>query len=121
MHYLGTSIVEAEAIPLWMFTTTATVEVLARIATEVAKTFKLVLYGMRMNDIHDDGKAHIVGIVDEVLQLVGSTETAGGCKEVRNVITERAIVWMLLDGHNLNGSVAKSCDTWQYIHAELFV
>ena len=64
-----------------MLVTVARIEELIRIATEVAESFHLVLHGVRVYDVHDDGNAVLMGGVDEFLQFLGRTETARRCEE----------------------------------------
>ena len=45
-------------------------------AVKASETFRLVLYGVRVHDVHDDGDAETVGFVDEVFQLLGCAEAA---------------------------------------------
>ena len=44
-----------------MFTSATAIEILTRIAGKVAQTLHLVLYGMGVDDVHDDGNTHLVG------------------------------------------------------------
>ena len=62
-----------------------------------------------------------MGVVDEVAQVVGGAETARSRIEARHVVAKRAIVWMLLNGHDLNGVVAVGSDARQHLGAELVV
>ena len=96
-------------------------EILAAITSKIAKTFNLVLHGMRVNDVHDDCYAHLVCLVNEFLQLFWSAETAGRSKKVADMIAEGTIVGVLCNGHHLNGIVAVLLDAWQYVVFELDV
>ena len=98
-----------------MFTTWSVVEILIRRTVKIAETFQLVLYGMRMYDIHDDSNAAFVCLFDELLEFFRRTETRRSRKEVRYMVAERAIVRMLLDGHNLDAVVAQFGYTRQHI------
>ena len=46
MHHLILTIIEAERVPLIMLTTVSWIEILIWIATEIAKSFILILHGM---------------------------------------------------------------------------
>ena len=61
---------------------------------------------MAMHDIHDHRDGQLMSLVDQLLQLVGRTETGRGRKEATHMVTERAIVGMLLDRHDLDRVVA---------------
>ena len=57
------------------------IEILVGVAGQVAQSFHLVLHGMGVYDVHDDGNAVLVGRVDEFLQFLGCAEAAGGGEE----------------------------------------
>ena len=67
MDDLVLSVVETEAVPRGMLAPVAAVEVLARVAGQVAQSLCLVLHGMALNEVHDYGKSLRVGFVDETL------------------------------------------------------
>ena len=119
VDHLVLAVVETEGVPCRMLMTVAGIEELVGVASQIAKTFHLVLHGMRVHNIHDDGNTVLVGGIDEFLQLVGSAETAGGSKERAHMIAERAIVRMLLDSHHLNTVIAILDDTWEHVVLEL--
>ena len=100
------TIIEAEAVPLAMLTTIAAVEVLTGVTGKEAKAFVFVLHSMAVHEVHDDADALPVSFVDEFLQLLGSAEAAGGSKEVADVIAKRAVVGMLLNGHDLDAVIS---------------
>ena len=74
-----------------------------------------------MDYVHDDGNAVPVRFVDQGLQLFGRAETRTGCEERTHMITEAAIIRMLLYRHNLNGVVSVLDDPRQHFLAELVV
>ena len=102
-----------------MLVTVAGIEELVGVATKVAQAFHLVLYGMRVNDVHNHGHAILVSRVNEFLQFFGSSETARRCKERRDVIAKRAIIGMFLYSHHLNAVVSILDDTRQHIVLKL--
>ena len=57
-----------------MFTSATAIEILTRIAGKVAQTLHLVLYGMGVDDVHDDGNTHLVGRINQLLQLFRCSE-----------------------------------------------
>ena len=109
------SIVEAETVPSRMLMTVARIEILVRIASEITQSFHLILYGMRVNDVHDDGNTILVSCINEILQLFRSSKAATCSKETAYMVAEGAIIRMLLDSHNLNAVVTILDDTWQHI------
>ena len=76
VYHLVLAIVEAEAVPLVVLTTVTRVEVLVRIATQVAESLDLILHSMRVNKVHDDSKAVLVSGIYKFLQVFRSTEAA---------------------------------------------
>ena len=74
-----------------------------------------------MDNIHDDGNAHLVSSVNHLLQVLRCTKTTGGSEEAGYVIAKRAIVGMLLNSHHLNGIVAVLLDARQYILGEFLI
>ena len=67
---------------------------------------------MTLHEVHNHGNAQAVGFVNELLEFIGCAESAGGCKEVGDVIAETAVVGMLLNGHHLNAVVAVAGYAW---------
>ena len=121
VHHLILTIVEAETVPSWMLMSVARIEVLVRITGKIAETFHLVLHCMRVNDIHNDSYAILMGCINERLEFLWGSETAAGSKEAANVVTEGSVVRMLLDSHDLNAVVTILYDTWQHIFLEFRV
>ncbi len=62
-----------------------------------------------------------MGGVDEALEVVGGAEARRGGVETADVVAERSVVGMFLDGHYLYGVVAVFCDAGQDFLAELVV
>ena len=119
MDHLVLAIIETEGVPCRMLMTVARIEELVGVACQIAKTLHLILHGMRVNDIHDHSNAVLVGGINEFLQFVGCTETAGGSEERAHMVTKRAVVRMLLYGHHLNAVITILDDAWQHIVLEL--
>ena len=108
------AVIEAEAVPGGMLATATRIEELAGVAAEIAQTFHFVLDGVALHKVHDDGNAHGVCLVNELLELFGSTETARCCEETAHVIAEAAIIGMLLQSHNLEAVVAFFSNAREY-------
>ena len=62
-----------------------------------------------------------MGGVNHLFQVLRRTETTAGCEERRHVITERTIIWMLLNRHHLNGIIAVFLNAGQHILREFLV
>ena len=121
MQHVILAVIEAEAVPGRMEMAVARIEVLVRVAGEVAESLCLIAGSMAVDDIHDDGDAHIMRRIDEFFQLLRRTEARAGGKERADVIAEAAVVRVLLDGHDLDGIVAVLLDAGQDIVLELRV
>ena len=106
MEHFVLAVVEAEAVPSGMLATCAVVEILVRRAVEIAESLQFVLHGMAVHEIHDDLHTPAVGIVDQRLQFVRRTEAAGSGEEIGHMVSERTVVRVLLDGHDLDAVIA---------------
>ena len=60
-----------------------------------------------MDNVEDNGNALAVGSIDEFLELFGSAEARRGCEEVGHLVAERAVIGMLLHGHQLYHIIAE--------------
>ena len=74
---------------------------------------------MRVDEVHDDAKAHAMRGVDERLEVVGSAEARGRSEEGAHVVAEGAVIGMLHDRHELDDVVAGLLDAWKHLVAEL--
>ena len=82
------AVVEAKAVPLAVFATLATIKILTGVAGKKSESLVFVLHGMAMDKVHDDADALTVSFVDELLELLGGTEAAGGGKETADMVAE---------------------------------
>ena len=76
MKHIILTIIEAKGVPSRMLMTVAGIEELVRIASEIAQALDLVLHGVAVDDVHDDGDAVLVGGVDEFLQFFRCSKSA---------------------------------------------
>ena len=75
------------------------VEVLMQGAVESTEAFNFIVYGMGMDDIHKDRQAGGVGCVNQGLEVIRCSKAGRGRKKIGYLITERAVVGMLLNRH----------------------
>ena len=115
------AVVEATGVPGIVPTAGAVVEVLIRRAVEKGETIALVLDGVGMDNVHDDGQAHAVRLVHQRLQLLRRAETGARGEEVGDVVAEAAIVRVLHDAHQLERVVAGLLDAGEDLLRELGV
>lgn len=86
-------------------------EVLVVGAIPEVNSFECVGSGMGMHQINQHFDVFAVGVVNQLLELAGSAEPAGDCKEVGDVISERPVVGMLEYAHKLDNVVPEAVDT----------
>ena len=96
------AVVEASRIPHPVVTLRTAVEVLAIGAIEHVDTIRNVRRRVRVNQIHQNGNAHGVRFVNQILQLVRRTASRGNAEEVRHVVAKRSIIRVFLNRHQLN-------------------
>ena len=65
VYYLVLSIVEAQAVPCRMLMPVARIEVLVGVASQIAQSLNLILYCMRVHNIHDNSNSVLMGSIDE--------------------------------------------------------
>ena len=71
-----------------------------------------------MDNIHNDGNTVLMSCVDKFLQLLRCSKTRTWCKERTDMITERAIIRMFLDSHDLDTVVSILNNARQHIVLE---
>ena len=69
------AIVKAQGIPCGMLALVVAIEVQVARAIKAAQALDLVFHCMGVDNVHDDSHALGMGVVDEVLQLLGGAET----------------------------------------------
>ena len=57
-----------------MLTLVVAIEVEVASAVKAAQALDLILHGVGVDDVHDDGHALGMGVVNEVLQFLGGAE-----------------------------------------------
>ena len=72
-----------------------------------------------MNDIHHHCNAKSMGIINQRLELLRSTEARAESKEVRYLIAERSVVRMLLESHDLKRIISQFGNLREHICSEL--
>ena len=82
------AVIEAQRVPCRVFALAIAVEVQVARAVKAAQALDLVLHRMGVHDVHDNGHAGGMGVIDEVFQLLRSAETRRGCIETRHMVAE---------------------------------
>ena len=113
------SIVEAARAPCRMPSLPAGIEIEVLLTIEHSKSLRLIVYRMRMNDIHHDRDSESVSIINKGLEFLRRTETRTQCIEVRHLVTERAVIRMLLKSHYLKSIITELSHLRKDIQSEL--
>ena len=121
MQHFVLAVVEAETIPSRVLTTGTVMEILITRTIEVTETLEFVLHRMAMHEVHDDMHTSAVSIVDEGFEFIRRTEATAGRKEIRYMVSEGAVIRVLLDSHDLHAVITQLIDTRQHITTELLV
>src|SRR5688572_12958201 len=74
-----------------------------------------------MHQIEQHAQAEPMRDIDQMLQFLGRAEARGRREEVADVIAERSVVRMFLNGHQLDRVVTGLGDARQYVRRELIV
>ena len=114
-------VIETVGIPGRMFAPGTFVKKLGTGTIVQSEPFDYVFNGVGMNQIHHDCHAHPMGLIDQVLQLLGGSKPGGGGKEAGDMVSETPVVRMFGDGHQLNGVVPRSLDSGQNFVTKLVV
>ena len=80
-------------------------------AIEEIDSFTNVFHRMRVHEVHDDKQSHAMSCIHQLFQFFRSTETRAGGKEIRHMVTERAIVRMFGYRHELHSVVSTRLNT----------
>ena len=115
----GLAVVEALGAPGRMVALGAVVEELPGGAVEHVDALGGVLDGVGVDHVQQHPDAHFVGLVHQILQILGLAEPGGSGIEVGNLVAEGAVVGMLHDGHQLDGVVAGFLHMGQGVVSEL--
>ena len=114
------SVVEASGAPRRMMSLGPLIEIQVFPAVEQAEPFRLIVHAVGMDDIHHDGYAAGMCIIHKMFEFLRCSESGRKCVEVGNLVSEGAVIRVLLQGHNLDGVVAKCLDMRKNIDTELF-
>ena len=72
-----------------------------------------------MHHIQQHRNTESMSSIDKIFQILGCTEAVAGSKERGNMVAERAVIRMLLNGHNLHHVVPQFCHTRQHVIRKL--
>ena len=99
----------------------ARIHVLVKIGAIEFRERVRVFRKMRRHPIHNDADAALMAAIDEMPELVGISETTGGCVIIRDLITPGAFEGMFRDGQQLDVRVAHFQNVRQQCLSELEV
>ena len=117
---MGT-VVEQPAVPQLVSSLGALVEVEVVTAVEHVETVKHVLRCVTVHHVQQDGNAHSVRSINELLQVVWKAVAAARSEEAVDLVSETGVVRMLHDGHQLYSVVSQVLDAREDVTGELLV
>ena len=97
----------------------SSVEIQVFFPVEKAKPLSLIINAVGMDDVHHDGDSHPVGCVNQFLELLRCAEPRAQGEKVRDLVAERPVLRMLLEGHDLDRVITEVLDPRQHILPEL--
>ena len=95
------------------------VEVQVLASVEHSEPLRHIVHGMGVDDVHDHSYPQTVSLIHQFLELFGSSESRTERKEIGNLIPERSIVRVFLQGHDLDDIVAQGSYPRKHVLAEL--
>ena len=122
MQHFLLAVVEKAAVPVRVHAVAlAGAEILSAGTVKIVQTFGHILDRVGVHHIQQHGNAESMSGIDEVLQIIRRAEAVAGRKEGGNMVAERAIVRVLLNGHNLHHVVPQFCHAGQHLIRKLAV
>lgn len=115
------TIIEQSRVPQFVSSLSTLMEIEMITTIEHVQPIFCILASVGVNDIEQDYNSHSVSSVDQVHQLLRSAISAGNSKEGGDLVSERSIVCVFLDGHQLNDVVSKLLDPRKNLCSELLV
>ena len=119
MHSLVLAIVKAARAPCRMTSLRPSVKIQVLAPVELAESFGLIVNRMRMHYVHHDSDSEPMGLIHEGLELLRCAETRAERKEIGHLITERAVIRMLLKSHYLYRVIAQVSHLGKHVAPEL--
>lgn len=116
-----TAVVEQATVPQLVaaFGTFMEVEVVA--AIEHVQPIQHILGRVAVDDVEQDGDAHAVRGVNQLLQVVWESVAAAGREEAVDLVAKACIVGMLHDGHQLDDVVSQVLNPGEVVLRKLLV
>ena len=111
MQDLILAVVEALGAPGGMVALGTGVEELPLGAVEHIDALSGIFHSMRVDHVQQHPNAQLMGLVHQVLQVLGFPKPTGSGKEVCHLVAKASVIGMLHDGHELDGVVAGLLDT----------
>ncbi|VTR68605.1 hypothetical protein DESC_710101 [Desulfosarcina cetonica] len=119
MNHGRLGVIETAAVPGVVVAARTGVKVLVLRAVELAQALDRVGDRMGVHQVHDHGQPVSVGRVDQGHEIFRWPETRRRGEKAGHMVAERAVVRVLLNGHELDGVVPGLDDAWQDGIAEL--
>lgn len=114
-------IVEQTTIPKLMATLSTLVEIEMIGSIEHVQAIEHVLRCMTVHHIQQYHQPHIVGSVNQLLQILGGPVATACGKEIVHLVPEAGVVGVLHNGHQLDRVVAQVLDTREHVLGKFLV
>ena len=115
VEHLHPAVIEQLRAPGGMPAALSGQEVLVVGAVQLVQTLAGVRAGVGVHHVQQYEQVQLVGLVDEILQIL-RIAVPGGCGvEIRHLIAEGGVVGMLLNGHQLHRVVAQIGDALEVV------
>ena len=108
------AVIKALGTPCRVVTLGAVMEELPCGAVEHIDAFCGILHSMGVHHIQQHAQTQLMGLVDQIFQVLRLTEPAGSGVKIGHLITKAAVIGVLHNGHQLNGIVTCFFDAGQH-------
>ena len=120
-YHLMTSIVEKPAVPQFMLSLWATMEIAAVCPIKLVQSIQHIFGGVTVNHIEQNRNSQAMCGINELFQLLRRTISTAWSKEAVNLVAETCVVCVLHNSHQLDDIVTQVVYSRQHILCKLLV
>ena len=121
MLHFFLAVVEEFRIPVGLITGFARQRVMVVGSVEFVDPFVEVFHVVGMHEVHDYGQTQFMCSANQLLEFFGRTATRGGSKKAGYMVSERSVVGMFGNSHQLHGVVAVFLNDRKYFFGKFTV
>ncbi len=121
VEHLWPGIVETPRIPGRVPPPRTVVKILVGCPVEVTEALDHVGHGVGMDQVHQHPQPETVGRVDQFLEFFRCAETGRSREKTGHLVSERSVVGVFRQGHQLQGVVAGRGNAWQHLPGKFLV